>query len=176
MENRNILIKALPYLGVIVLAAVARIIPHAPNFAPVGALAIFTGYHFKNKFSWWIPIAAMVLSDFVIGFHSTVPYVYTSFIIMSLIGSYLKKRNARTLFLASLASSVLFFLVTNFGVWVSSSMYAKNVNGLIQSYLMAIPFFRNTALSDLFYTFSFFYGYGYLASFVRGKTLLDKSA
>ncbi len=176
MENRKLLIKALPYLAIIVLAAVARIVPHAPNFAPIAGLAIFTGYHFKNRLTWAIPVAAMVLSDFIIGFHSTVPYVYASFIAMSFIGSYMKKKNASSLILTSLVSSVLFFLVTNFGVWATGSMYVKNMGGLLQSYAMGLPFFRNTVLGDLFYTFSFFYGFDYLTVFLSKKSLLGKSA
>lgn len=176
MENRKLLKKALPHLVVIVLAAAARIIPHAPNFAPIAGLAIFTGYHFKNRFTWTIPIAAMVLSDFIIGFHSTVPYVYASFVIMSLIGSYMKKKNATSLFLTSLMSSALFFLVTNFGVWATGSMYIKSVGGLMQSYVMGLPFLRNTAMGDLFYTFSFFYGFDYLVVLLSRKNLLGRSA
>ena len=176
MENRKLLNAIISFGAIIALAVVARLIPHAPNFAPIGALALFTGYHFKNKLVWALPVAAMILSDFVLGFHSTVPFVYGSFIIISIIGSYLKKDKTSLLFGASFSSSVIFFLVTNFGVWMMDSIYAKNMSGLVDSYMMGLPFFRNTLVSDLLYTFSFFYGYRYIAGLVRVKLAFFKSS
>ena len=150
------------YIVIILLAIVARVIPHAPNFAPIGGLALFSGSHFKKKIALIIPLTAMFVSDIFLGFHKTVPYVYVSFIIISLIGGLIKNNKWQSVALASLVSSVLFFLITNFGVWVSFNMYSKTIDGLIQSYAMGLPFFRNTILSDLFYSFSFFYGYRFL--------------
>jgi len=184
MENREILKqvnkvykvfkvhKVASYLAIILLAVVARLVPHAPNFAPIGGLALFSGAHFKKKSALLIPLAAMFFSDIFLGFHKTIPYVYLSFILITIIGKYLKENpKVINLISASLLSSVLFFLITNFGVWVTGSMYLKTVNGLLQSYLMGLPFFRNTLISDLFYTFSFFYGYRFLSSFVFKKLL-----
>ena len=142
--------KVISYTAIILLAVVARLIPHAPNFAPIGSLALFSG------------------------FHKTVPYVYVSFIIIALIGGLIKNNKWQSLFKASLISSVLFFLITNFGVWATGTMYQKNLTGLIQSYTFGIPFFRNTLISDLFYTFSFFYGHRFLSNFVSIKLKLLK--
>jgi len=150
------------YIVIILLAIVARVIPHAPNFAPIGGLALFSGSHFKKKIALIIPLTAMFVSDIFLGFHKTVPYVYVSFIIISLIGGLIKNNKWQSVALASLVSSVLFFLITNFGVWATGTMYVKNLDGLLQSYVMGLPFFRNTVLSDLFYSFSFFYGYRFL--------------
>ncbi|MEK7495305.1 MAG: DUF6580 family putative transport protein [Patescibacteria group bacterium] len=161
-------------LAIILLAIFARLIPHAPNFAPIGGLALFFGSNFKNKIALLIPLVAMLISDIFLGFHSTIPYVYVSFIIIALIGSLIKNNKWQSLLLASLTSSVLFFLITNFGVWVSFNMYPKTINGLMQSYVMGLPFFRNTVLSDLFYSFSFFYGYRFLSNFVFNKIDLLK--
>lgn len=152
-------------LLIILLAVVARLIPHAPNFAPIGGLALFSGSNFKNKISILIPLFAMFISDIFLGFHKTVPYVYVSFIIIALIGGLIKNNKWQSLALASLASSVLFFLITNFGVWATGSMYQKNLSGLIQCYGFGVPFFRNTLVSDLFYSFSFFYGYKLVLNF-----------
>ena len=148
--------------AIILLAVVARLIPHAPNFAPIGGLALFSGANFKNKIALLIPLSAMFISDIFLGFHKTVPYVYVSFIIIALIGGLIKNNKWQSLALASLTSSVLFFLITNLGVWATGTMYVKNLDGLLQSYAMGLPFFRNTVLSDLFYSFSFFYGYRFL--------------
>lgn len=161
------------YGAIVLLAVVARLIPHAPNFAPIGGLAIFSGSKFKNKFAWAIPISAMIISDIFLGFHKTIPFVYASFIIASFIGSMVKKDKWQSLMIASLTSSIIFFLVTNFGVFMTGTMYAKNINGLTQCYLMALPFFRNTVLSDFIYTFSFFYGFKYLNIFLK-KFALSK--
>jgi len=163
MESRKILNKVVPYAAIILLAVVARLLPHPPNFAPIGGLALFSGSHFKKKIALIIPILAMLLSDWFLGWHSTIIYVYFSFVVITLIGARLsQKPNFKSLALASFFSSILFFLVTNFGVWFAGGLYSKTISGLWQSYLMALPFFRNTILSDLFYTFSFFYGFEYI--------------
>ncbi|MEK7522462.1 MAG: DUF6580 family putative transport protein [Patescibacteria group bacterium] len=161
-------------LAIILLAIFARLIPHAPNFAPIGGLALFSGANFKNRIALLIPLVAMFISDIFLGFHKTIPYVYVSFIIIALIGGLIKNNKWQSLLLASLTSSVLFFLITNFGVWASFNMYPKTINGLMQSYVMGLPFFRNTVLSDLFYSFSFFYGYRFLSNFVFNKIDLLK--
>ena len=160
--------------AIILLAVVTRLIPHAPNFAPIGGLALFSGANFKNKTALLIPLSAMFISDIFLGFHKTRPFVYLSFIIIALIGGLIKTNKWQSLLKASLISSVLFFLITNFGVWATGSMYQKNLSGLIQSYVMGLPFFRNTIISDLFYSFSFFYGYRFLSNFVFKKLELLK--
>jgi len=182
MENRNILKnfqKAISFTAIILLTVVARLIPHAPNFAPIGGLALFSGANFKNKAALLIPLSAMFISDIFLGFHKTIPFVYVSFIIIALIGGLIKTNKWQSLVLASLTSSVLFFLITNFGVWATGAMYQKNFAGLMQSYAFGLPFFRNTLISDLFYSFSFFYGYRFLChaiSDLRGQNRLVKSA
>jgi hypothetical protein len=159
------------YSAIILLAVIARLVPHAPNFAPIGGLALFSGANFKKKSALLIPLSAMFLSDIFLGFHKTIPYVYISFIIIALIGSLIKNSKWQSILSASLVSSVLFFLITNFGVWASGMMYQRNLNGLMQSYAFGIPFFRNTLVSDLFYSFSFFYGYKFLSDFDLKKLL-----
>ncbi|MBI5123401.1 hypothetical protein HZA75_06105 [Candidatus Roizmanbacteria bacterium] len=163
--------KLISYIVIILLAVIVRLIPHPPNFAPIGGLALFSGANFKKKSALLIPLAAMFVSDIFLGFHKTIPYVYVSFIIIALIGRLIKSNKWQSLLKASLISSVLFFLITNFGVWATGSMYQKNLSGLMQSYAFGIPFFRNTLTSDLFYTFSFFYGYRFLSNFSLKKLL-----
>ncbi len=100
---------------IILSAAMTRLIPHAPNFTPIGALALFSGAHLDKKSRFIIPLASMFLSDIFLGFHATIPFVYGSFIIMIMIGSLLQKRmGAKNLISLSLISSLLFFLITNF--------------------------------------------------------------
>lgn len=166
--------KVVSYLAIILLAVATRLIPHPPNFAPIGGLALFSGANFKKKSALLIPLTAMFFSDIFLGLHKTIPYVYASFIIIALIGRLIKNNKWQSLLKASLTSSVLFFLITNFGVWATGTMYQKNLSGLMQSYGFGIPFFRNTLISDLFYTFSFFYGYRFLSNFSFNKLGLSK--
>lgn len=151
---------------IIFIAAMMRLLPHPPNFAPIGALALFSGAHLDKKSRFIIPLFAMALSDIFLGFHNDILFVYASFVIIIMIGSRLKNQiSPQHVFAASLGSSILFFVITNYGVWAASDMYVKNVSGLIQSYAMGVPFFRNTVLSDMLYSFGLFYGYRFLQNF-----------
>lgn len=172
MSKSNTKSQRISLIAIIILAVAARLVPHSPNFAPIGGLALFSGSHFKKKVALLIPLAAMLISDVFLGFHSTMIYVYASFFLTVLIGRLIKNNKWQSLALASLGSSFLFFLITNFGVWLSYPMYPKTLDGLFQSYLMGLPFFRNTILSDFFYTFSFFYGYRFLSSLLLKKLAL----
>jgi hypothetical protein len=135
----------------IAFAAVSRFIPHPENFTPIAAMALFGGVYFSRRYAFVIPLVAMVVSDYFIGFHNTVPYVYGSFVLTGLIGIWLKNhKNVSWIVGGSLTSSVLFFVVTNFGVWVTGG-YPQNFGGLVECYVAAIPFFRNTVLGDLLY-------------------------
>lgn len=139
----------------ILAAVVLRLIPHLPNFAPIAALALFGGTYLNKKYALVVPIVAMLASDVIIGFYS--PWimlsVYGSFLVIGVIGLWLKNhKNAANVFGAALFGSIIFFLMTNFAVWVvPHSMYPHNLQGLLQSYIMGLPFLRNTLLGDLFY-------------------------
>ena len=155
--NKNIQ-KFAPFF-IILIAVIARLLPHMPNFTPIAATALFGAVYLDKKYAFIIPIVAMLISDYFIGFHNTMIYVYGSFILTALIGFWVRThKNVRTVIGAALASSVLFFLVTNAGVWISGA-YDRSILGLWQSYIMGIPFFRPTLLGDFFYTGIFFGGY-----------------
>ncbi len=146
-------------IGIVFVAALMRIFPHPPNFAPIGALALFSGANFKTKRAFLLPLSAMFLSDIIIGLHDTMIFVYGSFFLIAFLGRFLKKVSPIKLFDVSLLSSLLFFLITNFGVWLVSDMYSKNAGGLFIAYLLGLPFLRNTIIGDIVYSFTFFYGY-----------------
>ena len=101
MENRKVL-KAISYLAIILLAVVARLVPHPANFAPIGGLALFSGTNFNNKFSFLIPMLAMLISDIFLGFHATMPFIYLSFFIIYFIGRNTKINKWQNLLLVSL--------------------------------------------------------------------------
>lgn len=131
-----------------VLAAFSRLIPHPPNFAPITAIALFSGFYVTNKFLVYaLPIGIMILSDLFIGFSSVTFFVYFAFLIVSFIGTQSKKPS----FLAILISSISFFIITNFGVWILGG-YPKTWTGLVTCYTMAIPFFKNSLMGDFFYS------------------------
>jgi hypothetical protein len=150
MNNKNIL----TVLALIAIAFITRFIPHAPNFTAIGAMALFGGAYLKDKkVAFFIPLAALVLSDLILGFHNTMIAVYASFLAIGLIGFTLSgKVNVKNVAFASIASSALFFVVTNFAVWAVSDFYSKDMLGLTACYVSAIPFFTNTILADLFYS------------------------
>tara|TARA_Y100001968_G_C19236206_1_gene657028 strand:+ start:280 stop:843 length:564 start_codon:yes stop_codon:yes gene_type:complete len=137
----------------ILVAVLARIIPHPPNFTPIIAIALFSGHIItkSNKaIGHLIPLIIMFIADLFIGFHSTIIYVYLSIFIISIIGkrSHLFKSPKETI-LTSTIASILFFLITNTAIWFHSEMYTKTITGLWTCYVMAIPFFHNTLLSTL---------------------------
>jgi hypothetical protein len=139
--------------AMIFAAAFVRLIPHPPNFAPVAAMALFGGAYFsKNWAAFLVPIAAMFITDLILGFHETMWAVYLSFALIVVIGMMmLKEKKIGNIFFASVISSVSFFIITNFGAWLSSGIYQKTTTGLVTCYTAAIPFFHQTLLSDLFF-------------------------
>jgi len=169
-------LKSLSYLEklvnpmlIILIAASLRLFPHPPNFAPIAGMALFGGVYFSRRFSIAVPIAAMFVSDIFLGFYSplVMASVYGSFVLTGLIGLWLKKRkSSRNVVLAAVSSSILFFIVTNFAVWLGG-WYPRNLTGLVECYTLALPFFRNTILGDLFYTGVFFGGYELVLRLVR---------
>lgn len=162
----------------IVLAALSRLLPHPDNVTPVGAMALFGGAYFSRKYlALIIPILAMWFSDLVLNNTLYAHYydgfvwmgntwVYASLIAISLIGmALLKKVKVKNVVLASVIGSILFFLVTNFGVWAGPhSMFPKTSAGLISTYAAGLPFFRASLLGDLVYCGVLFGGFEWAKS------------
>lgn len=138
----------------ILVAALIRLLPHPPNFAPIAAMALFGGAYFNKKaFAFVIPLAALFLTDLFLGFHNTMWAVYLGFILIVGLGMImLKKKSVLTVILASVSASVLFFVITNFAFWATDTLYPVNLTGLAVCFTAAVPFFHNTLIGDLFYT------------------------
>lgn len=139
---------------VIGVAALTRFLPHPPNVTPLAALALTGALYLDRRYAFILPLAAMLLSDLFLGMHRIMPFVYVSFAASSAIGLWLRgRRSIPVIAGASLGGSVLFFLVTNFGVWLvgDGGVYSKNWAGLVECYVAAVPFFRNTVMGDLVY-------------------------
>lgn len=145
--------------GLMLLLALSRLIPHPPNFTPLGAMAILAGAAMKDlRLAMLAPLIAMGVSDALLGFHTSLLFVYGAVVMMVVMSRFLLQSvTTMRIVVAALASAILFFMVTNFGAWLSHDMYAKTWSGLGQAYIAGIPFFRNTLLSNLFFTaISFF--------------------
>ena len=157
MSNLNN--KTISLCILVLILAFSRLIPHPPNFTPLLGMAVFSGVIFDRKiFALVIPLVAMLLSDLVIGFHSSMPIIYFAIMLNVAVGfllvskfSYLKS------ILALVSGAVIFFIVTNFAVWLGSSYYPQDLSGLIACYIMGLPFFQNTLLSTLMYGLGAFY-------------------
>jgi len=133
----------------------SRLVPHPPNFTAIAAIALVGGIYLDRRAALAVPIAAMILSDMMLGFHGLMPYVYAGFLLTGALGMALKHAPRFPALLGgSLAGSILFFILTNGGVWLTGdgSFYPKTVEGLLACYAAGIPFFRNSLLGDLIYT------------------------
>ena len=148
-------------VSLILILAISRLIPHPENFTPIIAMAIMGGYVFRNLYlSFFVVLFSMLLSDFFIGFYSHMFFVYFSlFFLILVFFSLTKKINYKNLFIFSFLGSVIFFMISNFGVWIVGDLYERNIDGLIKCYFMAIPFFKNTFLSTIIFSYSSFIMY-----------------
>ena len=142
-------------LLLLTLGIVTRFLPHPANFTAIGAIALFGGLYLPKKWAILAPLTVMLISDIFIGFYSwqIMGSVYAGFVVMGLIGLKVRKnKKFSTVLGGTILGSIIFFLLTNFAVWVFGTMYTHNLAGLMQSYYMAIPFFKNSLMANLLYT------------------------
>lgn len=161
--------QLLAILAAIVAAAAMRLIPHPPNFTPIGAMALFSGAYLGRRgiVAFAAPLGALFLSDLALGFYHGMLTVYFSTALIVVMGWLaLRRVSLIRVGTASVLSSVLFFQVTNFGMWLSSGIYPRTVAGLEACYIAAIPFFQNTFAGDLFYSALLFGGFALLERWV----------
>ena len=145
-------------ISLILILALTRLIPHPPNFTPIIAVAIMSSYFFRNiLLSCTVIIISMLLADIFIGFYKNIFFVYLSLLLITYIFSHINRKiKLKNLFIFALLGSIIFFILSNFGVWILSEMYEKNLNGLINCYLLAVPFFVNTLLSTIIFSYTAF--------------------
>lgn len=160
--------------SVVIFGAIMRLVPHWPNFTPIAAIALFGGTYLTKKYlAFIIPFAALLLSDLIIGFHNSMIAVYGSFAIVVVMGFYLRKNvKVSTVLAASVGSSIIFFLITNFAAWLGNPLYPQSFIGLLESYTAGliffndgsygISFFLNSILGGIFFN-TVFFGSFYLA-------------
>ena len=171
MDNKKLTLRFSVITVMILLAALSRLLPHPPNFTPIGGMALFgAAYYTRKGWAYLVPIVAMWISDLVLNnavyaeyfdrfvwFHSGSLFTYGAFVLIVLMGTFtLRKVRVPQLLFSALGASILFFVVSNFGVWFSTTMYPKTVAGLVACYTAGIPFFKNTVLGDLVYSAALF--------------------
>jgi len=158
-------------LSLVVIGIALRLAPHAPNFTPVAAIALFGGAYLNKRRALVIPLSLMIISDFILGLHNVVIFTWGSFILITLLGFWIKKqKNIFRIVSMSVVSSIVFYIVSNFGVWLMG-WYPHNLKGLIDCYVMALPFLRSFTLATLFYVVIFFGVYELVARFVKDTKL-----
>lgn len=150
MNNKNL------WLIIILstLALLARLIWHVPNFSPLASLILFAGYSIPKKY-WPLPLLSLFISDFILGFYAwpIMLSVYGSLALNLFLGKLLQKNNSLiNIASGSLLSALLFFFITNLAVWAAGSWYTHNLTGLSLCFTLAVPFFKNTLLSNVLYT------------------------
>lgn len=150
---------AKPTAAIVTFAAIiVRLIPHPANFTPLGASAIFGAKNLNRPWNYVAPLFVLFITDLFLGFHATMPYVYGAFIISVFIAEIILRSSTSTSRLVGLAvaNSFIFYLVTNFGVWIQGSLYPPTLIGLTESYVMGLPFLRNMLIADVMFTVGVF--------------------
>ncbi len=140
-------------IGLLLIGIMARLLPHPPNATPLMAIALFGGTYLPKRWAIWVPLAIVALSDLILGWHSTVPFTWSACLLTGVIAWWVRGRLSVTrIIIGALVSSWAFFLITNFGVWVTQTLYPKTAAGLWTCYVAALPFFRNMLAGDLLST------------------------
>jgi hypothetical protein len=151
-------------LAAILAAAALRLVPHPPNFTPIGAIALFGGAYLGRQWlAFAAPLGALLLSDLLLGFYPELAFVYLATAATVLIGGAIARRKTVLgIATGAVAGAMLFFLITNFGVWLLMDHYPKTLAGLASCFVAAIPFFQNTLAGDLFFSALLFGGFALL--------------
>jgi ABC-type proline/glycine betaine transport system permease subunit len=158
-------------ISLIIIGILLRFIPHTANFTPVAAIAIFAGVYLNKKQALIVPLLLMVISDIFLGMHNVALFTWGSFILVTLLGMWAKNhKTARGIISTSIVSSVVFYLITNFGVW-AMGWYPLTAKGLLDCYILGLPFLRNFGVATLAYTAVFFGAYEFIARRVRDTKL-----
>jgi hypothetical protein len=152
------------WIAMVLLVACARLLPHPWNFTPLMAIGLFSGYQARKAGTGiLVTLAALALSDMVLGFTRESWFVYAAALVSVLLGRVARNwRGLAPIAAAALASSLSFFLITNFMVWAGGRLYPGTPAGLAACFSAAIPFFQNQIAGDAFYTVAIFGGYALL--------------
>lgn len=155
MDKKNLL----KTLFLILIVGISRLIPHWPNFTAIGASVICLNFAWPHRnFSFTsksvlVPLSALFISDMILGFHDQMIWVYGAVILNAFVCQKISvELKAKSLFQSAILTSILFYLITNFGFWYSMNVYAKSFSGLMETYIAALPFFKYELAGNLFYS------------------------
>lgn len=169
--NRTLLLIAIALVG---FGVVMRLLPHPANLAPVGAIALFGGAVLPGRYGWWLPLGIMVISDLFLGAYNGILFTWLGFLLVGLFGMTLRnKSNWFRVPVGALTGAVIFFVVSNFGVWAQGGLYEHTWAGLALCYELALPFFRNTLTGDFIYSALLFGVYALATRFVPQPKLVE---
>ena len=158
-------------IGLIGLGIFSRLFPHISQFTAILAVALFAGMYLNRRQALIVPVVLMIVTDIILGFHDTMVFTWGSMLVTSAIGLWLKEyKSFFTVLAGSVGSAILFFVVTNFGAWLSP-LYPHTLAGLRECYIMAVPFFRSTLISTVAYSLVLYAGYEWLLKRARGTAL-----
>ncbi len=144
--ERNIKIS----IGIFFALALSRFIPHPPNFTSLIALSFYIPAFLGRKYILAL-IFSFFITDLVIGFHSTMLFTWGSVLIIGIFSSFFLK-NIILRITGALFGAAIFYIITNFGVWLISGMYNFNFDGLLTAYILALPFFGYSVISTLLFS------------------------
>jgi hypothetical protein len=171
---------------VIFLGIFYRLIPHVPNFSPLYSISVFSSIlpiELDNKFnkllkyiSFLIPLIILFITDLILGFYKGMIFNYLAFLSYSIFSYFIFNRYSKLSktilgLVLSVGSSIYFFIISNFGVWLLTNMYSKDVAGFILCYINALPFLKNSIISSIIFSILIFYTYELL--FLKGKDVRD---
>lgn len=150
---------------IVLFGILTRVFVHLPNFTPVIAIALFGGAYLNKRLAIVVPLAIFAVSDMIIGFHDTMFFTWGAMLVVTGVGILLRQRKTgMNVTFSAILSSVLFFGISNFGVWATGSLgYPMTWTGLLECYIMALPFFPNTLMSTLLYALVLFSVYEVVA-------------
>jgi len=158
-------------ISLIIFGILLRFIPHTANFTPVAAIALFAGVYLNKKQALIVPLLLMVISDILLGMHNVVIFTWGSFLLVTLIGFWAKNHKTfNGIVSGSVVSSLLFYVITNFGVW-AMGWYPQTAKGLLDCYILGLPFLRDFTASTLLYAAVLFGSYEFIAHRVRETKL-----
>jgi hypothetical protein len=160
----------------ILVAAWSRLIPHAPNFSAVGAMALFSGCIFGlTPLGLLLPLAAMFSTDLLLGFHDTIGFVYAGFLMQAICGAWVLRTHQGApgisrMFAGTFLGACAFFLITNLGVFAVSGMYPHTLMGMSECFILALPFFKNEWVADFLFVNVLFFTYAGAQSWIQAPS------
>lgn len=153
----------------VMIGIFSRVIVHTPQFTATLAIALFAGMYLKGRLRLIVPISMMLVTDLILGFHDTMFFTYGSIVLVAGIGHFISgRKNWVNVLSGSIGGAFVFFVITNFGAFLT--LYPRTLAGLMDCYILAVPFFRSTLLSTVAYSIVLYAGYEALLKYQLGKS------